>query len=132
MSALVALLGGVRGTLFATLAVALLAYAVVQSVRLRHAQDEIRVLAAQLSEASTRIAGCAQAMQVVNAQADEEIAKAHEQARAGEAAVEHLQAQTVQLAGRLDKAQTDLDAAKSDPTCAEQLRMKLCSAIPLL
>src|SRR3546814_17125255 len=68
----------------------------------------------------------------VNAEADRQIAEAKGRAAEGERAAAEAEAEAARLQARLTDAQRQMQAAKTDPTCAEQLRIQLCAAIPLL
>lgn len=132
MTALLALLGGVRATVFAGLLLVALGWGGVQTWRLGEAQDEAGKAAARATVAEYRIDGFRAMLVNVNAEADEQIAKAKERARAGEAAAVQAQEDADRLASRLMDARAQIEAAKADPTCAEQLEVKLCASIPLL
>lgn len=132
MTALIALLGGVRATVFASLLLAALAATGIQSHRLGNAQEARDDAQARLAVANERIEGFRGLLVQVNAAADEQLAKAKAKADAGAAAAAQARAEADRLAAALTDAQRRMQAAKSDPTCAEQLRIQLCPQIPIL
>lgn len=132
MTALIALLGGVRGTAFAALALAALAWGGIQSARLDSWQDRAAAAALRADAAEVRIDGFRALLVSVNAEADRQIAEAKARTLAGAQAAAEAEAEAAKLQERLTDAQERLQAAKADPTCAEQLEVTLCASIPLL
>lgn len=136
MTALVALLGGFRATGFACLLLIVsgwfAVHAKVQAHRVASAQEQEAALRTQLAAADDRVEAFRMLLGQVNAEADRQIAEAKKQANAGALAASTAKAEADRLAARLASTQDALQAAKADPDCADQLKVKLCAAIPLL
>ena len=132
MTALVALLGGVRATVFAGLLLAMIGWAGVQSARLKAAHRAAGAAQADLTVANARIDGFRALLGEVNAVADAEVEKAKAKAADGEAKAAKSDATAKAADDRAADAEHRLQAAKAALTCADQLRMTLCPAIPLL
>lgn len=132
MTALVALLGGVRATVFAGLLLVALAWGGWQAHAADNARDEAKAALASLDAANQRVSGYRALLADINAVADHEIVEAQKRAAAGESAAAEAREKAKKLAGQLAVTEHQLQDAKADPTCAEQLRMRLCPAIPLL
>jgi uncharacterized coiled-coil DUF342 family protein len=132
VTALVALLGGVRATVFAGLLAVALGWGGWQANAAGNARKEADNARAELDAANQRVSGYRALLADVNDTADAEIAEAKRQAIAGKKAADEAREKAKTLAGQLAVAEYALQEAKSDPTCAEQLRMQLCPAIPLL
>lgn len=132
MTWLVALLGGVRASVFAGLLLTALAWGAVQAHRVGTWQDKAADVATKLATANDRIEGFRLLLVQVNAAADQQVAQAKAQIEAGNAQAARVAEDAARLASTLKDTKSRLEAAKADPTCAEQLKVKLCSAIPLL
>src|SRR3546814_10158778 len=132
VTALIALLGGVRATVFAGLMLAALGWAGVQSYRLGNAQEDAAKSARAAADAALRIEGFRALLVNVNAEADRQIAEAKARAAEGEQAAAEAEAEAARLQARLTDAKRPMQADKTDPTYAEQLRIQLGSSIPLL
>lgn len=120
-----------REILFA--AVGLLAFALILSVstcsRERNKHDATRD---RLAAERAQVSACATSLEAVNAATDDAKAEAARREQAGrEAAQAALQAAR-EAAERAETARQALQAAKREPTCAEQLEVRLCASIPLL
>ena len=97
--------------------------------RERSAHDATReALAVQRGQVSA----CATSLEAVNAATAEELAEAQRWAKAGQEAAQAALQDAREAAEREDAARQALQAAKREPTCAEQLEVRLCASIPLL
>jgi len=132
MTALIAMLGGVRATVFAAVALAALAWGGIQTARIDGWQNKAGEATAKLATANDRIDGFRALLVDVNAESDRQIAEAKARADKGREAAAAARIEADRLAVRLADTRVALEAAKADPTCADQLKVKLCSAIPLL
>lgn len=120
-----------REILFA--AVGVLALALILSVstcsRERDKHDATRDA---LAVSRSNVAACGAALNAVNAQAEATLEDAARMAQKGQEAAQAARADALRAAEREREAQRALQAAKREPDCADQLRMVLCPAIPLL
>lgn len=105
---------------------------VLQSCRASHYSDKADSLTASLATARGGLASCAVALAEVNAVTDEAKAAAARSERAGQQAAQAAVQAAREAEAREREARRALDEARTDPTCAEQLEVKLCAAIPLL
>src|SRR3546814_4025850 len=94
MTALIALLGGVRATVFASALLAALAWGSVQTHRLGNAQEDAESAEKRATEAEIRIDGFQALLVRVNAEADRQLAESKAQALAGEVAVTRAEERT--------------------------------------
>lgn len=114
-------------------AVGVLALALVLSVSTcrweRGKHDDTRD---KLAAERAQVSACATALDAVNAVTAEAVADgARREQAVREAAQAALQAAR-EAEGRAREARRALAESRRDPTCAEQLEVKLCAAIPLL
>src|SRR3546814_12701554 len=109
-----------------------LGWADVHPYRLGNAQGAPAKSARAAADAALRIEGFRALLVNVNSEADRQIAEANARAAEGEQAAAEAEAEAARLQARLTDAQRQMQAAKTDPTCAEQLMIQLCAAIPLL
>src|SRR3546814_11367355 len=79
--------------------------------------------------AALRIEGFRALLVNVNAEADRQIAEAKARAAEGEQAAAEAEAEAARLQARLTDAQRQLQAAKTDPQCADHLRLQLFATI---
>lgn len=97
--------------------------------RERSAHDATReALAVQRGQVSA----CATSLEAVNAATAAEVEEAERMARLGQEAARAALQDAREAAERADAARQALQAAKREPTCAEQLEVRLCPSIPLL
>lgn len=87
LSAIVAALGGIRGTVFAGIALLALSFAGVQSYRLQVARGATALLAAKYADAERDAVNAARAEEQTKARAVNLVASAYERGRADEKAV---------------------------------------------
>src|SRR3546814_12076155 len=85
MTALIALLGGVRATVFASALLAALAWGSVQTHRLGNAQEDAESAEKRAPEAELRTHGFQGLLVRVHAEADRQVAESNAQALPGEA-----------------------------------------------
>lgn len=113
-------------------AVVLVLALVLQSCRASHYSDKADEMRASLAVAKGQSEACATALEDVNAATDEAKVAAARAERAGQQAAQAAVQAAREAEEREREARRALGEARRDPTCAEQLEIKLCAAIPLL
>lgn len=120
------------GVIITSVALAVVAFGGIQTVRLAGAKAEIASLDSRLSARTIELASCAEALDEVNERANRALSEARERARAGEIAADRARAARDAAEAARDTLAGALAASRRDPTCSEQLEIELCPAIPLL
>src|SRR3546814_219361 len=120
VTALIALLGGVRATVFAGLMLEL-GWAGVQSYRLGNAQEDAAKSARAAADAALRIEGFRALLVNVNAEADRQIAEPKARAAEGEQPAAEADAEAARLQARTPDAQRQQQEATTAPPYPEQL-----------
>lgn len=114
-------------------AVGVLAFALILSVSTcrweRGKHDDTRDA---LAASKGQVSACATSLAAVNRATQAEVDEAIRLARKGEEAAQAARQDAHRAAAREEAARRELQAAKREPTCADQLRVELCPAIPLL
>lgn len=113
-------------------AVVLVLALVLQSCRASHYSDQADELRASLAVQRGQVEACARSLEAVNAATEAEVAEAQRWAKAGQEAARAALQDAREAAERAETARQALQAAKREPTCAEQLEVRLCPSIPLL
>lgn len=113
-------------------AVVLVLALALQSCRASHYSGQVEDLRTSLAVAKGQAAACATALEAVDAATAEAEAKAAQAERAGQQAAQAAMQAAREAEEREREARRALGEARRDPTCAEQLEIKLCAAIPLL
>lgn len=105
---------------------------VLQSFRASHYSGQVDEMRGSLASEREQVSACVLALDAVNAVTAEAVADGARREQEGrEAAQAALQAAR-EAEMRARDASRALAEARTDPTCAEQLEVKLCAAIPLL
>lgn len=85
-----------------------------------------------LAQGRVQVAACAEALTAVNEATQAEVDEAIRLALKGEEAAQAARRDAHRAAEREKAAHDALQASKREPACADQLRIELCPAIPLL
>lgn len=110
----------------------LLALALVFSVSsCRHEAGKVQEAREALAVERAKVDGCATALDAVNANTADAVADAARRAAKGEGAAQRAVEAAEQAKARQGELSRQLQEAKRLPSCAEQLRVELCPAIPL-
>ena len=117
---------GLAGAALLILALAL------QSCRASHYSDKADELRGSLATKQGQVDACSKALVAVDAATIEAQAEAARRERAGQQAAQAALQAAREAGERHREAERALAEARRDPTCAEQLEVRLCPAIPLL
>ena len=105
---------------------------VLQSFRASHYSGKVDDLTASLATKQGQVDACSKALVAVDAATVEAKADAARRERAGQQAAQAALQAAREAGERQREAERALSEARRDPTCAEQLEVTLCPAIPLL
>ena len=105
---------------------------VLQSFRASHYSDQVDAMRGSLAYEREQVSACALALDAVNAVTAEAVADGARREQEGAAAAQAALQAAREAEIRAREASRALKEARRDPTCAEQLEVKLCAAIPLL
>lgn len=120
------------GVIITSVALAVVAFGGIQTVRLAGAKAEIASLDSRLSTRTIELASCSEALDRVNEEAEKRILEASQRAARGEAAAARAMDLAEAAEAARESAREALRDATRDPTCRDQLETVLCPAIPLL